>query len=360
MAAKQVGVVVLGCGNVGATVLRRLETNAAFYKSRFNVVFNVNAVSDSTGAVVSASKDSHLNVGEVLEWKTSKRTMSTHQFGVASGKELDRRLRSLAGKDQILVDCSATDSTTELLADWVKSGGGIVLANKKPLTGAYENWERLMAGNRCGYESTVGAGTPFIAATQRIVAANDAVHAIQGTFSGTLGFLTSGLDENRPYSELVMDAYKKGYTEPDPRDDLSGMDVARKALILARTIGWRAEMDRVSVESLYPAKFQSLSVPDFLKALPELDAEIAKKNAEAQANGCVLRYVASLHDGVCEVGLKAVPADGPIGQLKGTNNILQVTTDIYKASPLVVKGAGAGADITAAGIVADLISLALS
>eukprot|EP00043_Microstomoeca_roanoka_P016100 m.163207 g.163207 ORF g.163207 m.163207 type:complete len:199 (-) comp16389_c0_seq6:2327-2923(-) len=191
----------------------------------------------------------------------------------------------------------------------------------------------------------------------RLVASGDNIKTIKGTFSGTLGYITSGLDEGRSFSELVKEAYDKGFTEPDPRDDLSGMDVARKALILSRVAGWQREMSVVSVEALFPSNLGDVTVQAFLEGLTGYDDEIRKRQKDAVANNCVLRYVAVATPEGCEVGLKSVPKDSPIGQLRGTDNILNVTSDIY-AQPLVIQGSGAGPDITAAGVVADMVDVA--
>ena len=168
-----------------------------------------------------------------------------------------------------------------------------------------------------------------------------------------------GLEEGRAFSAVVADAKRLGYTEPDPRDDLSGLDVARKALILARRLGWRLELADVAVESLYPAHMSAehLSVDAFMARLPELDADVAARAAAAAADGAVLRYAAVVEAGAARVGLTPVPRDSPLGRLKGTDNLVEMATDVYDAAPLVLQGRGAGAAATAAGVLADLLEL---
>merc|ERR1711972_1073986 len=183
--------------------------------------------------------------------------------------------------------------------------------------------------------------------------------------SGTLGYVMSGLQSGRSFSEVVLKAKELGYTEPDPRDDLGGVDVARKALILARTLGMRLEMSDVKVEALYPDSLAKLSVPDFLKSLPTLDKSFGEKVAAARKQGKVLRYAGSVRPpskenprGSLTVGLVEVPADSPLGSLQGSDNLVEVHTGWYASTPLVLRGAGAGNGTTAAGVLSDMVELA--
>jgi len=198
-----------------------------------------------------------------------------------------------------------------------------------------------------------------IAALQRVVGAHDAVSGISGSFSGTLGYVMSGLQAGEPFSEVVGKAKELGYTEPDPRDDLGGVDVARKALILARTLGMKLDMSDVSVEPLYPSELADLSVSEFMAALPSLDASFAAKVAAATAESKVLRYAASIEPktGGLKVGLLAVPATSPLGTLSGSDNLVEIYTSWYSATPLVLRGAGAGTGTTAAGVLSDMLEL---
>jgi aspartokinase/homoserine dehydrogenase 1 len=246
----------------------------------------------------------------------------------------------------------------------------VVLANKKPLTDTMEVYDRLTRAGatrdglpprqlgRTRWETTCGAGLPVIVTLNRLVAGGDKVQRILGSFSGTLGYVMTGLQEGRPFSAVVREAYDRGYTEPDPRDDLGGVDVARKALILGRGLGWRLGMDAVQVRGLYPAAMDSLSVPEFLIALPELDTEFRDRVDAAAAEGKVLRFAAALEDGHCRVGPTAVAADSPLGRLQGTDNLVEFYSQWYNPAPLVVQGRGAGGDATAAGVLSDIVELA--
>ena len=189
--------------------------------------------------------------------------------------------------------------------------------------------------------------------------AGDRIGIVLGCFSGTLGYLMSQLEAGVPFSQAVSDAHRLGYTEPDPRDDLSGMDVGRKALILARTLGRKLDMRDVAVEPLFPA---ALGAPDpavFVKKLAAMDADYAKRLEGARRKKKVLRYVARIGTRGVRVGLEEVPESSPMGRLRGTDNQVAIYTKRYKTNPLVVTGPGAGADVTAAGVLNDIVAIAM-
>jgi homoserine dehydrogenase len=168
----------------------------------------------------------------------------------------------------------------------------------------------------------------------------------------------TGLQEGRLFSEIVREAHRLGYTEPDPRDDLSGLDVARKALILARGLGWQLDMTDIVVEGLYPSRMETLPVPEFLEALPDLDEQFQERVQVAASQGKVLRYTASVEDGQCRVGPTVVDVNSPLGRLHGTDNLVEFHTHWYSPDPLVIQGRGAGTDVTAAGVLSDIVELA--
>ena len=192
------------------------------------------------------------------------------------------------------------------------------------------------------------------------MASGDRVERVAGTFSGTLGYVMTGLQEGRLFSEVVREAHALGYTEPDPRDDLGGLDVARKALILARTIGWQLELDDIAVQGLYPPEMGALSVAEFMARLPQLDGFFAAQVEKAADEGGTLRYAAVVNDGLSSVGPTIVSQESPLGRLRGTGNLIEFHSDWYSPSPLVVQGPGAGVDVTAAGVLSDIMELALA
>jgi homoserine dehydrogenase len=261
---------------------------------------------------------------------------------------------------RLLVDVTAAESTDELLARALHLGWGVVLANKHPLVGCTERARPLLdaRGRRLRYEATVGAGLPVIATLQTLLDSGDEVQHIDGCFSGTLGFLCHCLERGQPFSTSVREAKSLGYTEPDARQDLSGMDVARKALILARSCGQDMELGDVEVEPLFPAEMRSLTAAQFMDSLESLDGAYRDRISAARDRGRVLRYVASVEDDRCRVGWREVEREDIMAALQGPDNMVRYHTRRYAGNPLVLIGPGAGPERTAAGVLADILDLA--
>ncbi|NOX60614.1 MAG: homoserine dehydrogenase [Chloroflexi bacterium] len=356
---RTVSLIQFGFGGVGRAVASRILTAAAPFKRRYGLRLRYVALCDSRGAVVEPQGLSEDHLLHLLDHKREGRSLISARGGRA--RENLTEIIEQAGVDEtVVIDVTATDETTAALKLALARGHAAVLANKKPLTGSMDDFRELTASGRLRYESTVGAGVPVIATlSETLLAANDAIQRIAGCFSGTLGFLTTGLQAGGAFSALVREAYEKGYTEPDPRDDLGGMDVARKALILARTLGWSLDLEQIEVESLYPAELASGSVDAFLDALSGLDDAYRERVVAALSRQHTLRYVAALEDGAARVGLQSVPLESPLGQLQGTDNLIAFHTAIYDPNPLVLQGRGAGVHGTAAGVLADVVRLSL-
>jgi bifunctional aspartokinase / homoserine dehydrogenase 1 len=262
----------------------------------------------------------------------------------------------------VLVDVTA-DDTTPVIRGALANGMDVVLANKKPLSGSSKDAEQLFQlaaehGRRLRYEATVGAGLPVMDTFAKLIETGDEVVSIEGCFSGTLGFLLSELERWRKFSQAMHAAIDAGYTEPDPRDDLSGTDVARKALILGRLLGFKGEPASVVTESLVPEGARQLPLRQFLARLAGWDDHFAQKVRTAQQKGQVLRYVATVTPRRLRVGLQAVSTDSPFAALKGTDNQIVFTTARYREHPLVIRGPGAGPLVTAAGVLNDVLALA--
>jgi aspartokinase/homoserine dehydrogenase 1 len=260
----------------------------------------------------------------------------------------------------VLVDVTA-EETGPLLHAALAHGFDLVLANKRPLAGSAESYARLLAaaaahGRRVRYEATVGAGLPILDTFRKLVESGDRVLRVDGCVSGTLGHVLSAVGEGRPFSHAVAEAMARGYSEPDPREDLSGRDAARKALILARLMGYRGAPG--VPEDLVPRELRGLRRAAFLRRLPELDPRWRERVAAARARGCTLRYVVSASARGVRARLMQVPTGSAIGSLTGTRNLIAFTTRRYRREPLVVSGPGAGAEVTAAGILNDLHELA--
>lgn len=257
----------------------------------------------------------------------------------------------------ILIDTTSSDAALPLMKAMLKRGGAVVSANKKPFSGSQAGYDELLAlgGNRIFFEATVGAGLPIVCTLLDLRKTGDAIEHISGCFSGTLGYIFSELHTGSTYAEAVSRTKALGFTEPDPRDDLSGTDVARKAVILSRLMGSRIELENITLQSLFPQALSDLPVEAFMKRLHERNAKYAQKLQAAQTKGKALRYVADVSPKGCTVGLKAVPADSDIGALKGPDNIVIIQTRRYHGNPLVIKGPGAGVPVTAAGVFADIL-----
>ncbi len=363
-------VILLGLGGVGRALLRQIEEQRPLLEREYDLRIAWLALSDSSGAIAPPEGGFSAELlAEILQLKEDGAALASHSLGRAYANPA-ALVEEVGRPGAVVVDCTASDETLDALFLALDRGYQVVLANKKPLTAAQDVYDRLnriggaaaaprsLAALRC--ETTVGAGLPVIATLNRLVSSGDEIERIAGSFSGTLGFLMTGLEAGRSYSETVHEAYRLGYTEPDPRDDLGGVDVARKALILARGIGWRIEMAQVQVNGLYPERLAGLSVDDFLAALPSLDEEYRQQVERAASAGKVLRYAATLADGACSVGLTAVDKNSPLGSLTGTDNLVEFYSRWYSPNPLVIQGRGAGVEATAAGVLSDVVELHFS
>jgi len=264
----------------------------------------------------------------------------------------------------VIIDCTADEGVARRYADWLARGIHVITPNKRANTLELEYYDRLRAlgrgpGAHYLYETTVGAGLPIIHTLRDLIATGDEVERIEGVLSGTLSYLFNAFDGVRPFSELVAEARQQGFTEPDPRDDLSGADVARKVVILAREMGLRLELADVCLEGLVPDELQGGGVDDFLRRLPDHDDALTRQWSEAHARGERLRFVGVVdRAGHASVRLRGYPVQHPFARLNLTDNIVQFQTRRYSPNPLIVQGPGAGPQVTAAGVFADLLRLA--
>ncbi|RDI96947.1 homoserine dehydrogenase [Dyella solisilvae] len=279
--------------------------------------------------------------------------------------EFVAHVRGDGSRHAMLIDCSASDAVASRYAEWLAAGLHVVTPNKQAGSGSLSRLQAIRAASRTGarfrYEATVCAGLPVVQTLRDLLDTGDELLAVEGMFSGTLAWLCHRYDGSRPFSALVREAHALGYTEPDPRDDLSGMDVARKLVILAREAGWSLSLDDVAVQSLVPKTLASLSAEEAMEQLQSLDAPMSAHLARAQIQGCVLRHVASLDaKGHASVRLAILPAAHPFAHSRLTDNIVQFTTHRYRDNPMLVQGPGAGPEVTAAGVFGDLLRIAES
>jgi aspartokinase/homoserine dehydrogenase 1 len=277
----------------------------------------------------------------------------------ASAAEALTIMASHAVSRPVLVDVTSQE-TGDLLRTALGHGFDVVLANKKPVAGSWESYAALMqaaaaAGRHIKHEATVGAGLPIIDTYHKLAETGDRVLRVEGTVSGTLMYIGSAVSSGKPFSQAVREAVELGYAEPDPREDLSGQDAARKVLILARLMGYRGPA--AVAENLVPPALRKLTLSQFMAKLPSLDAEWAARTAREAARGRVLRYIVAATPTSVSAKLVAVPKDSPIGSLQGTRNLVAFTTRRYRTEPLIVSGPGAGPAVTAAGILNDIYSL---
>ncbi len=346
-------VVLLGFGRVG----RALADQIAGLNGSTRV--RIVGLLDRSGYVFDAKGLSRSRLLRLARQKDAGGLLADLGGARASARDALALMARHAVSRPIIVDVTSEESGDLLLAA-AQAGFHVVLANKKPLAVPFDQYERLFAaatasGRRIRYEATVGAGLPIIDTFNKLDETGDRVLRVDGCVSGTLMFVLSSVSAGRPFSEAVREAVERGYAEPDPREDLSGQDAGRKGLILARMLGYRGPA--TTPDDLVPARFKSLPLDAFMTMMPELDAEwAARVNLEGR-KGRVLRYVVSATPRGVSARLVAVPVTSPMGSAMGTRNIITFTSRRYRDEPIVVSGPGAGAAVTAAGILNDIHAL---
>jgi len=349
---KRLALVVIGVGNIGTALLRQLhEQRSHLLAHGFDV----------TVAGLANSKKLVLDPGGInlARWRqrlsASRRRMKPDL--------LAKEIAELELTDAAVVDCTAADSVVKAYPDFVRANLHIITPNKRANVLPWRQYADLMdlLRKRQKYfldEANVGAGLPIMSTLRDLIASGDVIRNVEGIFSGTLSYLFNHFDGQVPFSALVKKAWEIGLTEPDPRDDLSGQDVARKLLILARQSGSQMEITDVTVESLVPGNLATGSFAQrFFTSFARLDSEMAGRLRRAQSRGAVLRYVGTLTGDRARAGIKEFPRDHPIARTMGSDNIIAFTTKRYSRTPLVVQGPGAGADVTAMGVFSDILKL---
>ncbi|WKA11715.1 hypothetical protein VitviT2T_029188 [Vitis vinifera] len=348
---------IIGPGLIGGTLLDQLRDQAAVLKEDFNIDLRVMGITGSRTMLLSDSGIDLSRWRELIKEKGEVGDM--HKF-----------VNHVHGNHFIpntaLVDCTADSNVASHYHEWLRKGIHVITPNKKANSGPLDQYLKLRALQRQSYthyfyEATVGAGLPIISTLRGLLETGDKILRIEGIFSGTLSYIFNNFKGTRRFSEVVMEAKQAGYTEPDPRDDLSGTDVARKVIILARESGLKLELADTPVQSLVPEPLRATaSADEFMQQLPQYDEDLAKQLQDAEDAGEVLRYVGVV-DVVNKKGLvelRRYKNDHPFAQLSGSDNIIAFTTARYKNQPLIVRGPGAGAQVTAGGIFSDVLRLA--
>jgi bifunctional aspartokinase / homoserine dehydrogenase 1 len=349
---KKLALAVVGVGNVGGAVLRQLRQQREYLLTKgFDVAVvglanSMRFMIDPNGVDLSRWKD--LLLGSPMR-------MNPVSFA--------RDLAALELTNAALVDCTVGPSIVDAYPAFIDANFHIITPNKWANALPWRRYAVLMEHleRRKKYflfEANVGAGLPVVSTLRDLIASGDEIVRIEGILSGTLSYLFNTYDGRISFSSLVREAHRLGYTEPDPREDLSGMDVARKLLILARQIGLKMDLSEVRVDSLVPRALARGKFSDrVLTALARYDGDMAKRVARAGARGNVLRYVGTLENGRAQAGLKEYPRNHPVASAKGSDNVFAFTTKRYAGTPLVVQGPGAGADVTAMGVFSDVLKL---
>lgn len=343
---RRIGVVLLGTGAVGHALLQQLGP-----ASSAGVVLV--GVANSRGQIADRDGLSLANARARLDLQGRGRDDAA-LFAAMDAFRCDRR---------VVVDATASAEVAASHDAWLRAGYDVVTANKAAVGGTLAKWQSVQNALRAGDgaygdSATVGAGLPVLSTLRRLRGAGDRLLALEGVFSGSLSWLFNHFDGERPFSALLAEARAWGYTEPDPRADLSGSDVARKLLIIARAAGFALEEHEVEIEDLVPPELRKLDAGAFRARAGELDEILGARLEIARAKGKVLRHLAQLDSrGHARVGLREVDAAHPAARLTGCDNLFALTTARYHAQPLMIQGAGAGPDVTAQALLADVLAL---
>ncbi|AKE52759.1 bifunctional aspartate kinase/homoserine dehydrogenase I [Kangiella geojedonensis] len=346
---RQVDLFILGCGNVGAELIRQIQTQQPYLNQK-GISANIRLIANSKYYCDEISMENE-------DW----RPLLEQSQDILSQDKLKALLRSGHYVNPTIVDCTCSDEVSANYANYLDMGFNLVTANKKANSSDLKSYRniRQSASRRFRhffYETNVGAGLPILKTLDSLLCSGDKVHNISGVLSGSLSYILGLVEGGMPMSQAVAQAKEQGFTEPDPRDDLSGMDVARKILILARELGAELELSDIQLESLLPDSFDASGSPDdFILALSEIDAHFAQLFEQAKSEQATLKYVASFEHGQLSVGLQQVSSEHPLYSIKGGENAIAVYSDYYSPIPFVIKGYGAGASVTASGIFSDIL-----
>ncbi len=338
---------LLGFGGVGRALARQIIASHDLHAQRNHLRLDVVGIADSTSTLIALNGFGDAMIADLIRRKQAGAALSTNTQS-PSVSDLPANC--------IVVDTTATDATVPLLLEAKAKGMGVVTANKLPLAGDL-NWWDAIADERSRWETTCGSALPVISTLNTLLDSGDEVTKIEGSLSGTLGFIASQLEAGVPFGQAVRDAKANGFTEPDPRQDLGGLDAARKALILARMLGYRLHMRDVGVESLYPSSMDGLTVEQFLREIDSLNESMAAKARDLAAGEKKLRYAAIIENGRCSVGLAGADPATKLGGIRTSDSIVVFTTKYFSDNPVAVSGRGAGQEVTASGVLGDIVSL---
>ena len=344
---KVLNIFICGVGTVGAQLIEQIQQQQSTLLREQHMQLNVVGIANSRTAIFNAEGIDLTNYRDLLQEAEPLRLAT-----------INAQLSTL--HNSIFVDCTASAEVADTYLTFLENNISVVTANKIAASGAYTHYLRLKQtalkhGVKFLFETNVGAGLPIISTINDLRNSGDKILRIEAVLSGTLNFIFNELSAEVPFSETIRSAKEQGYSEPDPRIDLSGKDVIRKLVILAREAGYPVEQEDVEKHLFVPEDYFQGSVDDFWKRLPELDADFEARRQELEKNGLRWRFVASLNEGKTRVSLETVDATHPFYQLEGSNNIVLITTERYHDYPMMIRGYGAGAGVTAAGVFANIM-----
>ncbi len=344
---------IAGVGTVGANLLEQIRTQQATLLADKSLKVNVVGLFNSRKAIINRRG---------VELNDYKAALAESQID-SNPEQIVREILDMNIANSVFVDCTANASIASIYKELLDNNVSVVTANKIAASGCYEEYQSLKhiarkRGVKFLFETNVGAGLPIINTINSLINSGDKITGIEAVISGTLNFISNNVSREIPLSKAIIMAKEAGYSEPDPRLDLNGSDVVRKIVILSREAGYKLEQSDVESKLFVPDYLFEGSVDEFFARIHEADESFEKLRAEAEAKGCKLRFVAKLEDGHASIGLQSVDAKHPFYELDGSNNSVLLTSERYKELPMVIKGYGAGAAVTAAGVFADIISIA--
>ncbi len=348
----ELNVFLMGIGTVGGNLLQQIQQQQERLLKEKNLRLKLTGVANSKRMVFNRDGIEIASFKEQLNESDS----------VSGVQAFVDEMEAMNIYNSVFIDCTASDAVAELYAQVLNANISIVTANKVAASSAYENYARLKKtakrkGVKFLFETNVGAGLPIINTLNDLVNSGDKILKIEAVLSGTLNYIFNTISEEIPFSKTIRMAKEEGYSEPDPRVDLSGVDVARKILILARESGYKIEMDEIAIERFVPDALFDGSLDEFWRGVELLDDEYEQKRKVLEAENKKWRFVARFEDGKASAGLQEVDSTHPFYDLEGSNNLVMYTTERYDEFPMLIKGYGAGASVTAAGVFADLIKV---